>query len=72
MTNGERKSAALRIIQAIAEAIREAGKIPSGHLYAVLMEKGITIEQYENIIGLLKRTGLVKESASVLIWVGGQ
>jgi hypothetical protein len=36
------------------------------------MEKGITIEQYENIIGLLKRTGLVKESASVLIWVGGQ
>jgi len=41
--------AALGVLQAVAEAIREVGEVPSGHLYANLM--GIlTLGQFERVI----------------------
>jgi hypothetical protein len=62
--------AALGILTAVADAIRELGEVPSGHLYANLMSK-LTLEQYEQIIGVLKSTGLVSESnAHLLTWLG--
>lgn len=60
----------LRIIQAVAETIRELKRIPSGHLYAKLMEINLSLEAYEAIIGLLKNAGVVKEENFELIWVG--
>lgn len=61
--------AALAIVQAVAETIRELREVPSGHLYASLMGR-LTLDQYNRVIGLLKRSGLVEEpSAHLLRWV---
>ena len=58
----------LRIVSAIAEAIRDLGSVPSGHLYARVM--GIlSLDQYNQVIGILKKQGLVKESYHELTWV---
>lgn len=66
MTSDEIKTA-LAYVKAIAEAIKEAKEIPSGHLYAVLMDK-MNIDQYNQLIGILKRTGLVTEDNHLLKW----
>lgn len=60
----------LKIIQAVAETIRELKQIPSGHLYARLMEVNLSLEGYEAIIGILKNSGLIKEENYELIWIG--
>ena len=64
----EQLKAGFKVIQAVAEAIRAAKKIPSGHLYAALMGK-LTLDQYQSIINTLKGTGLVTESFHELTWV---
>ena len=61
--------AALGILRAVADAIRELGEVPSGHLYAHLMSK-VSLEQYEQVIGILKQAGLITESNHLLTWVG--
>jgi hypothetical protein len=61
--------AALGILKAVADAIRELGEVPSGHLYAHLMSK-LSLEQYEQVIGVLKQAGLITESNHLLTWVG--
>ena len=64
----EQTKAALQVVVAVAEAIRELKSIPSGHLYARLMDK-LSLDQYNSIIGLLKRQGLVSESNYLLTWI---
>ena len=62
---------AVKCVALIAEAIREAREIPSGHLYAQVM--GIMpLEVYSDIIAIVKRAGLVSESGHMLKWVGPQ
>ena len=69
VTNTEVK-AAFGILQAVAEAIRELGEVPSGHLYANLMSK-LRLAQFEQVLGVLKGAGLVRESnAHLLTWIG--
>ena len=69
VTNTEVK-AAFGILQAVAESIRELGEVPSGHLYANLMSK-LTLAQFEQVLGVLKGAGLVRESnAHLLTWIG--
>lgn len=58
----------LAVVQVLAEAIRGATEIPSGHLYAQVMGK-IDLAAYEGAIGLLKRAGLVVEKGHVLTWI---
>ena len=60
--------AALGILKAVADAIRELGEVPSGHLYAHLMRK-LSLEQYEQVIGVLKQAGLITESNHLFTWV---
>jgi hypothetical protein len=63
---------ALGILTAVADAIRELSEVPSGHLYANLMGK-LSLEQYQQIIGVLKSTGLVAESNDhLLTWLGSR
>lgn len=62
-------SAAFSLLAGVSEAIREAGRIPSGTLYAVLIGK-IDITGYQKIIGILKNAGLVEEKSHELIWIG--
>jgi hypothetical protein len=61
--------ATIGVIKAVADVIRELGSIPSGHLYARLIGH-LNIDQYNTIIGLLKRAGLVEENAFMLRWIG--
>lgn len=62
-------TAALNATFAIAEAIREAGSIPSGHLYAVVCGK-LSLAAYEGIIRTIKNADLVSETANMLRWIG--
>jgi uncharacterized protein YutE (UPF0331/DUF86 family) len=62
--------AAIQALKALAEIIRHAGEVPSGHLYARLMHK-ITLEDYDRLIATLKRAGLVTETPGHLLrWTG--
>ena len=66
MTSEEIK-AGLNTIKAIADTIKELKEVPSGTLYAQLM--GImTLDQYQRVIDILKRSGIVSESGNVLKW----
>lgn len=69
MTTSSQLNAAMAVTVAIAEAIREAKEIPSGHLYAVLMNK-VDLEGYQRIIQTLKNAGLVEDKGHLLKWVG--
>jgi hypothetical protein len=57
------------VVTAVAEAIRTAGKIPSGTLYSMLLDK-MTLAEYERVIQILKNTDLVQEKHHELIWIG--
>lgn len=61
--------AAVQVMVAVGEAIKELGSVPSGHLYARLMSH-MTLETYNKIIGVLVKTGAVKEENHLLTWVG--
>jgi 2-hydroxychromene-2-carboxylate isomerase len=63
----EQTKSAVATVQILAEAIREAKEIPSGHLYALCMDR-LSLDQYEGAIGILKRTGLVSEKSHLLKW----
>lgn len=65
----EEIEAALTAVEVLAEAIRTAGPIPSGHLYAQVCGV-MSLSAYEGAIGLLKRTELVAEAGHVLTWTG--
>jgi len=57
-------------IKTVADCIKEAKQIPSGHLYALLMAHGIDMQTYNKIIGLLTSSKLVKQENNLLIWIG--
>jgi hypothetical protein len=55
---------------AIADAIRDLGSVPSGHLYAHVMGR-MGLETYQAIIKVLVDGGLVRQDAShLLTWIG--
>ena len=60
VTNTEVK-AAFGILQAVAEAIRELGEVPSGHLYANLMSK-LSLAQFEQVLGVLGGLNILASS----------
>lgn len=63
-------TAALQMAKAVADTIRELKEVSSGHLYAQLVGT-FSIQQYDQLIGFLKRTGLIEETGSHLLrWVG--
>jgi hypothetical protein len=68
MIPAQKQKLAIEIVMAVAETIREAGEIPSGHLYAGLMEKGCTLAQYDNLIRTLIESGIVRKSGHMLKW----
>lgn len=67
----EKLKAALAITIAVAETIREAKQISSGHLYAALMPK-LDYQAYVSLVNLLKNSGVIREENHLLIWVGGK
>jgi hypothetical protein len=67
--NSEQVKAALHVTVAVGDAIRQAGSIPAGELYAVLMEKFDGVAAFERCVGLLKGAGVVREENHRLYWV---
>jgi hypothetical protein len=60
--------ATFEVTRAIADAIRELKSVPSGHLYAQVMNH-LSLEQYTKIIDLLKSNRLIEERNSELAWI---
>jgi hypothetical protein len=61
---------AFAAVAAIAETIREVGRIPSGTVYAVLCGR-MSHEAYTKAIGILVSTKLIRETAQhELVWTG--
>lgn len=66
----EQVRGALGVVMALSETIRELKEVPSGELYAQLMGT-LSLEDYQKVVAMLKRTGLVEETqAHLLRWVG--
>lgn len=55
-------------IEVVAEAIQALGEVPSGHLYARLMQH-MTLSQYESIISVLINQGRIARNNHLLIWI---
>jgi len=65
------KQAAIQAIRAIADAIRALGTVPSGHLYSNSVMAFMTLDQYNQVLGMLTRAQLIKVDGSHLItWTG--
>jgi phosphoribosylamine-glycine ligase len=69
MTQEEKMKAAVQIMKAVAEAIKEAGSIPSGHLYAQLMGK-MSLGSYEKMIDAMQRMGIIRVEDHLITYVG--
>ena len=58
----------------VADLIKEAGEIPAGHLYALLMPQGCSLQTFEYIIGMFTSDKhakpLVTRRGDLLIWNG--
>lgn len=67
----EQISSYMNVVEAITEAIRTAGEIPSGHLYSVACGL-IRLETYQRIIDLLVSAELVERRGHLLKWIGKQ
>ena len=65
----EELNGGLQAIFAVAEAIREAGEIPSGTLYAMLIGK-MNFQAYEKMLAILKNAGLISVNAHLIRWTG--
>lgn len=63
-------SAAIQLLKAVADTVREVGEAPSGAIYAALMEAGISLATYQACVDTLKRAKLVEESNHLLTWIG--
>jgi SOS-response transcriptional repressor LexA len=71
VTQAQKTEAQTELVRAIAEAIKELGTVPSGHLYARIAGK-ISSETFERVLATLKGAGLISVSSSHLItWTGG-
>jgi hypothetical protein len=68
-TTQKELSAGLQAIKAIADAIKELGSVPSGHLYAQVMNH-LSLQAYEKIILILVNGGLVENTGNLLTWKG--
>lgn len=61
--------AAFAVTLALTEAIREAGEVASGTIYAMVCGK-MDLQAFEAMIRTIKNTGLVTETAHLLKWTG--
>jgi len=61
------KAATREMLIAFAQAIRDLGQVPSGHLYAQVC--GIlSLDEYQAFINALKNAGCIIEVNHLLIW----
>lgn len=68
-TTKEQVKASVDMALAVADAIRELGEVPSGHLYARLMGH-MDIDAYSQMIELLKDAKVITVTNHLIKWVG--
>jgi len=69
MTTKEQVKATIETVRAVADTIRDLKQVPSGELYAQVMQF-MDLATYQRIVEVLKRAGLVVESNHMLKWNG--
>ena len=67
MPTKDQIKAGIETIKAVSDAIKELKEVPSGHLYAHVMNQ-ITLDQYNKIIDILKKGEVIREKNNLLIW----
>jgi hypothetical protein len=65
----EQKKAMFEVIKGFAQLIKALGSVPSGELYARVMDK-LSLDSYQAIIGYLEAAELVEVKNHVITWVG--
>ena len=65
----EQVRSAVQFVCVLAEAIREAGEIPAGHLYAMVMSR-CDLSTFESFLSRLYGANLVERRGDVLVWIG--
>lgn len=65
----EQIEAQVAVIRTIGELIADLGEVPSGHIYAAVQGM-MSLAQYQMVVDVLKRSGLVSEKAHLLTWIG--
>ncbi len=65
----KQQEAGLKIMMAMADAIREAGRLSQVALYAVMMGH-VTLAAFNSLMDQLVATGLVRRERDDLVWVG--
>ena len=62
---------AIKIMAAVASSVKELGRVPSGHVYAMLMGR-MDFQQFQAMENCLLKTGLVKKEGDEYVWKGGE
>jgi hypothetical protein len=62
-------AAVAEVVALLGNIIRQVKEIPSGHLYARLMDK-VNLDQYNSLIAILQRMGWIKIQHHLIIWTG--
>jgi len=60
----------LTAVRIVAELIKAAGSIPSGHLYAAVNARGLDLRTYDRIIDMLVQGDIVTKKNHLLTWKG--
>lgn len=61
--------ATILIVKAVADAIKELGEVPSGHLYARL-QGTLSLNTYNRVIDFLKKAKLITVQNHLITWKG--
>lgn len=61
--------AIINLVKLIGDTIEQAGSIPSGHLYAILLEFGCSLQVYDQLIQAFKDTRKIREENNVIYWI---
>jgi len=67
----DQKKAVIEITAVFAKIIQLHGRIPSGELYARVMDK-INLQNYQFILDVLVEMKMIKIVAHELIWIGNE
>lgn len=70
MPRQEQRDVLVHLTAALAEAIHDAGEIPSGYLYAAVMSQ-FNLENYNVMLLVIKKAGLISiDEHHMIRWTG--
>lgn len=65
----DRETAMVALVMTVGEVVQTLGSVPSGHLYARVMQY-LSFTQYQSVIASLKYAKLIEEKNNELHWIG--